>query len=84
MGIITVPVDRFSDPEAHEGDEALMVLEGILMLRIHDEHDTDSVSQVCPSVRQGEKFLIPAGVKHQYLNLSDKTLKVLFTVAPEL
>lgn len=84
MGIMTIPVDKFSDPEVHEGDEALAVLDGILMLRIYGEGDNNSVSQVAPRVQKGEKFLIPAGVKHQYFNLSDELLKILFTVAPEL
>ena len=85
VGIMTIPAGKFSDPEVHQGDEALIVLEGTLQIHTYDRNeDEKSVSHLAYKVQKNEKFLIPEGIKHQYFNLSEGVLKVLFTVAPHL
>lgn len=83
LGIMTIPINRFSDPEEHAGDEILMVLEGTLQIWTYDPgEDEASVSHRACEVKKGEKFLIPERVKHRYFNLSDQVLRLIFTVAP--
>jgi quercetin dioxygenase-like cupin family protein len=83
LGIMTIPANQSSDIEEHHGDEILFVLQGRLMMRtIGPETVLESVSQMATEVREGEKFLIPENVKHQYCNLSEKPLRILFVVAP--
>ena len=82
---MTIPAGKFSDSEVHQGDEALIVLEGTLQIHIHEvNEDEKSVSHLAYKVLKDEKFLIPEGTKHQYFNLSGGVLKVLFAVAPHL
>ena len=84
-GFITLPTRFFSEPESHEGDEVVYALDGPLMIRVSEEGESEkSVSQVSYEVLQGQKFLIPGGVKHQYFNFNDRTTKPFFAVAPAL
>ena len=85
VGQIVIPPAKASDMEEHKGDEGLYVLSGKLMVRIfEDDDDLSSVSNSSFEVLEGQKFLIPEGYKHQYLNCTDRLVKVLFMVAPEL
>ena len=84
-GFITLPATFFSEPEAHAGDEVVCALDGPLMIRVLEEENGDrSVSHVSYEVQQGEKFLIPEGVTHQYFNFNDRTTRPFFAVAPSL
>ena len=84
MGIQTITPNHMSDPEAHNGDEILLVLEGRLQVRVAEEDDIpNSVSHIAYEVNVGDKFFIPEGMQHQYFNLADETLRFLFAVAPE-
>jgi mannose-6-phosphate isomerase-like protein (cupin superfamily) len=84
IGIQTIMPNHMSDPETHNGDEVLMVLEGRLQVWVNSPDDIpESVSHVAFEVNEGEKFFIPEGAQHQYFNLSDRILRFLFAVAPE-
>jgi mannose-6-phosphate isomerase-like protein (cupin superfamily) len=84
IGIQTITPNHMSDPETHNGDEILLVLDGRLQVRVAGDDDIpDSVSHVAYEVNVGDKFFIPEGMEHQYFNLSDETLRFLFAVAPE-
>ena len=84
VGIQTITPNHMSDPEAHNGDEILLVLEGRLQVRVAGEDDNpESVSHIAYEVNVGDKFFIPERMEHQYFNLSDETLRFLFAVAPE-
>ncbi len=84
-GMLTLPPGSHSDVESHAGDEVLFVLEGTLVVNIHDESRAGfSVSVEGLQVPQGYKCLVPEGVKHQYFNLSDRVTRLIFAVAPGL
>ena len=63
--------------EVHGGDEALYLLEGNLTLCI-DVPDASPWFELKP----GDGFYLPQGTPHQYCNISDKPVVVLFGVAP--
>ncbi|PTT74933.1 cupin [Pelomonas sp. HMWF004] len=60
--------DRAYPNEAHDFDEALLVLEGQMNLQLHGEIVT---------VRQGEVFIVPAGVPHAVAPGSGGTLVII-------
>ena len=68
---------RASEPESHKGDEALYVKEGPITVFLPDTHET---FQVHP----GEAMYIPEGIKHQYINYTEKVVKGIFAIAPKL
>lgn len=68
---------RTSEPESHKGDEVLYVIDGPVTVFLPEELETFEV-------KEGEAMLIPEGVKHQYQNFTDKVIKAVFSIAPEL
>ncbi len=85
VGTFTICPGKFSDPEAHRGDEALCVLKGSLQISLIQEHDReDAVMRDAIRVLEGQKFFIPEGTRHQYFNLNSEMCEVLFIVSPEL
>lgn len=83
-GMMTIPAGQYSEPEVHKGDEVVYVLEGNLVMRIYKDKEETSVLQESFEVHENEKFLVPEGVKHQYFNFTDKVIKLIFAVAPDL
>jgi len=88
-GLLTIPPGGHSELEAHGGDEALLALQGSLVVRtvppgVSIEEDERTVSHMCYQVDQGQKCLIPEGTRHQYINFTEDTVKVFFSVAPSL
>ena len=77
LGKIAVPPQTFSESESHKGDELVYALEGSL---------TISLSETAQSfeVREGEAFFVPEDVKHEYHNFTDKVIKAIFIIAPQL
>ena len=68
---------RASEPDIHKGDEAFYVLIGPIMVFLPDTQESFEVLE-------GECMFIPEGIKHQYLNYTDKVVKAVFAVAPDL
>jgi uncharacterized RmlC-like cupin family protein len=68
---------RCSEAHAHQGDEAVYVCEGDLVVFFPDTKDA-------LEVRPQEVVFIPEGVKHQYINYCDQVVKAVKAVAPGL
>jgi quercetin dioxygenase-like cupin family protein len=66
-----------TEMEWHAGDECLYLLEGDLTLCV-EAPDASPWFELKP----GDGFFLPQGTRHQYRNLSDKMVVVLFGVAP--
>ena len=87
VGLITIPVGGYSEMECHAGDETLYALQGDLTVRTKrpdEKEEEESASFMSYQIHQSEKMLIPEGIEHQYLNFTDKVLKIFFAVAPRL
>ncbi|MEK6646622.1 MAG: cupin domain-containing protein [Candidatus Firestonebacteria bacterium] len=85
MGKIVIPAGKISDPEVHQGDEAVYLLEGKMTVRIYKSGNSEeSISQETYQINKGEKILIPEGVKHQYLNFGTEGTEFIFVIAPKL
>jgi quercetin dioxygenase-like cupin family protein len=68
---------RESTVHVHGGDEGLYVREGQLLVRL-PESDALGWSELKP----GDGFYVPQGVPHQYSNLSNEPVVLIFGVAP--
>lgn len=85
VGTMTIPANQVSDPEDHKGDEVFCILEGSISLLISkDQKKRMPVTTERFEVNKGERFLVPEGFKHQYLNFSDNPAKLLFSIAAGL
>lgn len=85
VGTFVICPGKFTDPEVHRGDEALMVLEGSLELSVSGGFEAEgAVMKDGCRVGEGQKFFVPEGTWHQYFNLSSQMCRVLFIVAPGL
>jgi quercetin dioxygenase-like cupin family protein len=71
------PSARVSEIEDHDGDEVFYVLEGPVAISLPDTRETFEV-------QEGDAFLIPEGTRHQYANFTDKTIRAVFAVAPQI
>ena len=77
LGKIAVPPHVFSEPESHKGDELVYALEGTLIVYLPETVQSFEV-------REGEAFFVPEDVKHEYHNFTDKVIKAIFIIAPQL
>ena len=87
LGLLIIPPGGYSEIEEHDGEEALAVLQGTLVVRTfepNEEADLTKTSHMSLTARCGEKVFIPQGIKHCYKNFGDDTVKVYFAVAPRL
>ena len=87
LGLITIPTGGYSEVEEHDGEEALSVLQGTLVIRIFEpgeEMDINKTSQISYTVYCGEKLFIPKGVIHSYKNFGNDVVKAYFAIAPKL
>ena len=88
VGTMDIPANGLSDFEVHKGDEVFCVLDGVVSLLVQDpapkKRGAQSYSTARHEVREGERFLVPEGCRHQYFNAEARPAKLLFTVAPEL
>lgn len=85
FGSITIPGGVLSDPEVHpNGDEVFYALDGDVSVVIPAGDETESVTKSRFEVRQGERFLLPEGTTHSYLNTSSQPVTIVFGVAPSL
>lgn len=85
IAIMTLPKGVYSEWEVHEGDEVVVVLKGSLSIRIpmSGENSEDAVYRSY-KVDKGEKFYIPEGTSHQYINFCNDTVEAYIAVAPNL
>lgn len=77
VGKICLLPGQVTDAEMHGGDESLYVLEGTLTLSV-----VAADSAPWYELKAGDGFYLPQGTSHQYRNLSDRPVTVLFGVAP--
>jgi mannose-6-phosphate isomerase-like protein (cupin superfamily) len=85
VGTMTLGANQVSDFEQHKGDEVFYVIQGTVSVLISPEAEPkESLSTTRFEVHQGQRFLIPEGFRHQYLNYTEKTAKILFSIAPGL
>ena len=87
LGLLTIPPGGYSEIEDHDGEEALAVLQGTLVVRTFapgEELDLEKASHMSLTVRCGEKLYLPKGVKHCYKNFGEDVVKAYFAVAPRL
>ena len=85
VGTHTIPGGKLTDAETHDGDEALLVLEGRLQISVYeDPSEEGAVSKGCWVAQQGDAFLVPEGLRHQYFNLGKDTAKFLFAISPSI
>jgi quercetin dioxygenase-like cupin family protein len=68
---------QHTEVQTHGGDESLYLLEGTLHVRL-PEHQGARWCELSP----GDGFYIPQGEPHQYYNVSDTPVSLLFAVAP--
>jgi quercetin dioxygenase-like cupin family protein len=81
VGHVDLLPGQRSDPHAHGGDQAGYVVQGRLNLYLPDqlsEGKGNGWFQMVP----GDGFFVPAGMPHQYFNMSDSTARFVFGVAP--
>jgi quercetin dioxygenase-like cupin family protein len=77
VGKLCLQPGQLTDPETHGGDESLYVLDGVLTLSV-----ATADSAPWYELKAGDGFYLPEGTSHQYRNLSNRPVTVLFGVAP--
>jgi quercetin dioxygenase-like cupin family protein len=77
VGRIHLLPGQETEEEVHGGDESIYVLEGNLTLSF-ETPDASPWFELKP----GDGFYLPQGTVHQYRNLTDKPVLLLFGVAP--
>jgi quercetin dioxygenase-like cupin family protein len=77
VGKVVLLPGQQTEVQIHGGDECLYLLEGSLTLRVL-RPDSAPWYELKPA----DGFYLPEGTPHQYLNLSDKPMTLLFGVAP--
>jgi quercetin dioxygenase-like cupin family protein len=77
VGKIQLLPGQSTDLETHGGDESLYVHDGVLTLGVAA---ADASSE--HELKAGDGYYLPQGTSHQYRNLSNRPVTVLFGVAP--
>jgi quercetin dioxygenase-like cupin family protein len=77
VGKIRLLPGQHTEVQTHRGDESLYVLDGTLNVRLRDV-DGPSWFELAP--RDG--FFLPEGTAHQYYNVTDQPVELIFGVAP--
>lgn len=67
-----------TDIQVHGGDESLYLLEGTLHIRLPENQGV----RWC-ELKPGDGFYVPEGEPHQYYNITDKPVTLIFAVAPQ-
>jgi quercetin dioxygenase-like cupin family protein len=78
VGTIRLLPGQHTDVHAHAGDESLYLLAGTLNVRV-----PDNGSQRWFELKPRDGFYLPAGVPHQYYNVSAEPVHLIFGVAPQ-
>jgi quercetin dioxygenase-like cupin family protein len=77
VGMIHLLPGQKSAVQVHGGDESLYLLSGTLNMRL-----PDSEGQRWFELAPQDGFFIPQGASHQYYNLGDQPVRLIFGVAP--
>jgi quercetin dioxygenase-like cupin family protein len=77
VGKLYLQPGQRTESHTHGGDEGLYVLEGTLNILV-----PDNGGQRWFELKPGDGFYIPEGVPHQYHNLSQSQVSLIFGVAP--
>jgi quercetin dioxygenase-like cupin family protein len=77
VGKIRLLPGQHTEVQRHCGDESLYVLEGTLNVRLRDA-DGPSWFELAPK----DGFFLPEGAAHQYYNVTDQPVELIFGVAP--
>lgn len=77
VGTIQLLPGQRTDVQIHGGDEGLYLLEGRLNIRLLEPE-----GQRWFELKPGDGFYIPHGAPHQYYNMSDRPVELIFGVAP--
>jgi mannose-6-phosphate isomerase-like protein (cupin superfamily) len=80
-GSVELLPGQWSDTMTHGGDEAGLVLEGTLNLFLPDHTEIDS-GKSWFEMGVDDGFFVPAGMPHRYYNMTDRTVRFMFGVAP--
>jgi len=78
FGTFEVPLNEYSEAQVHQGDTVVLPLKGKLIVYLPMDDRTFEIRD------DGEAFIIPQGVKHQYYNFTKDIVKAVFFVAPKL
>ncbi len=77
VGKINLLPGQRTDVQTHGGDESLYLLEGTLNVRVPENN-----GQRWFELKPGDGFFLPEGAPHQYYNISDRPVTLIFGVAP--
>ncbi|MCC6790922.1 MAG: cupin domain-containing protein [Thermomicrobiales bacterium] len=77
VGKVRLLPGQHTEPQCHGGDESIYVLEGTLNVRLRDA-EGPSWFELAP--RDG--CFLPEGTTHQYYNVTDQPVELIFGVAP--
>jgi quercetin dioxygenase-like cupin family protein len=77
VGTICLLPGQHTEAQAHGGDESLYVLAGTLNVRTPENN-----GQRWFELKPRDGFYLPAGVPHQYYNVSAEPVRLIFGVAP--
>jgi mannose-6-phosphate isomerase-like protein (cupin superfamily) len=77
-GKMTLLPGQKSDLHTHQGDESIYLLEGSLNV-----NTPKSEGQQSFILKPADGFYVPKGTPHQFFNMSDQPLTLLFGVAPK-
>lgn len=78
VGKTTLFAEKPTGVERHKGDKCLHVVSGTLNI-----HVSDAEGQAWFELNPRDGFYIPAGIDHQYDNMSGEQVEFVFGVAPD-
>ena len=81
VGSVELLPGQWSDSATHGGDEAGLVLDGTLNLFLPDDTGIDK-GHSWFEMGVDDGFFVPAGMPHRYYNMTDRTVRFMFGVAP--
>lgn len=79
VGKLLLPPGRKSDVLHHPGDKSLYVLRGTLNIFCPEKREGPAWFEVQPQ----DGFFAPAGTPHQFHNITDQPVELMFGVAPD-
>jgi quercetin dioxygenase-like cupin family protein len=79
VGRVDLRPGQRTEVQSHAGEEGLYLLEGGLNVRTFGEEGARWFE-----LKPGDGFYLPEGVPHQYYNITEKPVKFLFGVAPDM